>query len=239
MTSPTTARPTPPRYVSACSVFLPGHPFSRAELHAMTADGVLRRELLGAHVHSWQPVTEELRAAVVSRVVPGHLQRRGVLGRTAAAWFYRCAPEPFPVPVLVDKSARTTTTVPPGIVLHQTSFAPKDLVVRHGITLTTPRRTAVDLALHVTGPAGAAALLAMLDGTRLPCTAAQLVHDLETMPKTPGRRAALARARKIERTLRGPRPEPDPGLPQAGAPRPRTGTRGQPARGGSQEATGR
>lgn len=191
------------RQDTAVAVFLPGHPFSRAELHAMTVDGVLRRELLGAHVHAWQPVSHGLRAAVLGRVLPGHLQRRGVLGRMGAAWFYRCAPEPDPVPVLVDKSARTTTTVPAGIVLHQTSFAPEDLVVHHGITLTTPRRTALDLALHVPGPPGEAALLAMLGHDRLSCSSAQLIRDLETMPKTPGRRAALARVRKLDRALGG------------------------------------
>ncbi|MDO4919469.1 type IV toxin-antitoxin system AbiEi family antitoxin [Kocuria sp.] len=184
-------------------VFLPGHPFSRAELHALAADGVLRRELLEAHVHAWQPPSDALRIAVLSRVVPGNLQRRGVLGRLGAAWFHRCAPEPSPLPVLVDKGARTTTSVPAGIVLHQTSFGPQDLVTHRGITLTSPHRTAVDLALHVPGPAGDAALLAMLGSEQLSCTPAGLVRELETMPKTPGRRAALARARKLARALEG------------------------------------
>ncbi|RKQ36341.1 type IV toxin-antitoxin system AbiEi family antitoxin [Kocuria tytonis] len=198
----TPARPAAgPRYDGGFSVFLPGHPFSRAELHAMTVDGVLRRELLEAHVHAWQPATEALRVAVLSRVIPGHLQRRGVIGRMGAAWFYRCAPEPFPVPVLVDKGARTTASVPLGIVLHQTSFAPRDLVVHQGITLTTPRRTALDLALHVPGPAGDAALLALLSATRPGCRPQDVVRDLETMPKTPGRRAALGRVRKIARAV--------------------------------------
>lgn len=191
-----------PRYEGAFPVFLPGHPFSRAELHAMAADGVLRRELLDAHVHASRPCSTALRAAVLSRVVPGNLQRRGVLGRMGAAWFYRCAPEPCPLPILVDKSARTTTTVPPGIVLHQTSFAPQDVVVHHGITLTTPRRTAADIALHVTGAAGDAALLALLGGSPGHCEPELVLRDLETMAKTPGRRAALARVRKITRSIR-------------------------------------
>ena len=183
------------------AVLVPGHPFSRAELHALAADGVLRRELPDSYVHAWQPVSEQVRAAVLSRALPGHLQLRGVLGRLGAAWFYRCAPVPSPLPVLLDKAARTTTSVPLGIVLHQTSFAPGDLVTRHGITLTSPRRTALDLALHVPGPVGDAALLALLGGAGLACTAEQLVADLTALGKTPGRRAALGRARKLARAL--------------------------------------
>ena len=183
------------------AVFLPGHPFSRAELHALAADGVLRRELPEAYVHAWQPASEAVRAAVLSRVLPGHLQLRGVLGRLGAAWFYRCAPAPSPLPVLVDKAARTTTSVPLGIVLHQTGFAPQDVVTRHGVTLTSPRRTALDLALHVPGPAGDAALLALLGAAGLACTAEQLAQDLTALGKTQGRRAALARARKLARAV--------------------------------------
>ncbi|CAL8897708.1 hypothetical protein KVA01_06910 [Kocuria varians] len=194
-------RPAPSTYDGAFSVFLPGHPFSRAELHAMTVDGVLRRELLDAHVHASRPSTDELRAAVLGRVIPGNLQRRGVLGRLGAAWFYRCAPEPSPLPVLVDKTARTTASVPPGIVLHQTRFSPDDVLTRQGIMLTSPRRTALDLALHVPGPAGDAALLALLGSRRLRCSPEQLRHALETLPKTPGRRAALTRVRKLTRAL--------------------------------------
>ena len=76
MTSVLTARGT-----TAPLVLLPGHPFSRAELSAMTEDGLLRRELLDAYVPATTAPTLQLRATVVSRVVPGHLQRRGVLGR--------------------------------------------------------------------------------------------------------------------------------------------------------------
>ncbi|WP_270256585.1 type IV toxin-antitoxin system AbiEi family antitoxin [Kocuria marina] len=182
-------------------VLLPGHPFSRAELSAMAEDGLLRRELLDAYVPATAAPTLQLRATAVSRVVPGHLQRRGVLGRLGAAWFYRCAPEPSPVTILVDKSARTTTTVPPGLVIHQTGFAPRDLVVHHGITLTTPLRTGVDLAVHVTGPAGDAALLALLSAPRLHCSPQQLLAELEALAKLPGRRVAIARVRKLARAL--------------------------------------
>lgn len=196
MTSVLTARGT-----TAPLVLLPGHPFSRAELSAMAEDGLLRRELLDAYVPATAAPTLQLRATAVSRVVPGHLQRRGVLGRLGAAWFYRCAPEPSPVTILVDKSARTTTTVPPGLVIHQTGFAPRDLVVHHGITLTTPLRTAVDLAIHVTGPAGDAALLALLSAPRLHCSPQHLLAELEALAKLPGRRVAIARVRKLARAL--------------------------------------
>ena len=67
---------------------------------------------------------------------------------------------------------------------------------------TTPRRTAADIALHVTEPAGDAALLALLGGSPGHCEPELVLRDLETMPKTPGRRAALARVRKITRSIR-------------------------------------
>ena len=43
----------------------------------------------------------------------------------------------------------------------------------------------------------------MLGHDRLSCSSPQLIRDLETMPKTPGRRAALARVRKLDRALGG------------------------------------
>ena len=167
----------------------------------MVTDGILYRPLLDAHLRSGVPLTRATKLGLLAALVPGHLQHRGVLGRMGAAWFYDCAPAPCPVPVLVSKDARTTTTLPLGFSLHQTTFHPYDRVRHEGITVTTPLRTAVDLALHVSTPEATGALYRLLAAPHLHCPP-ELVHSaLDAIGKTPGRRRAMARVRTVGRSV--------------------------------------
>lgn len=192
--------PVPPHHVPApATVLLPGAPFSAGELAAMRADGILYRPLLDAHLRTGVALTRATKVRLLAALVPGHLQRRGVLGRMGAAWFYDCAPAPHPVPILVSKDARTTTTLPLGFSLHQTGFHPYDRVRHEAITVTTPLRTAVDLALHVGTADATSALHRLMAAPHLHCPP-QLVHAaLDVLGKTPGRRQAMARVRKLGR----------------------------------------
>lgn len=199
-TSPPPPGPVASRSVPAPGpVLLPGAPFSAGELAAMLADGIVQRPLLDAHLRTGVALTRATKVLLLTALLPGHLQRRGVLGRMGAAWFYDCAPAPYPVPILVSKDARTTTTLPPGFSLHQTGFHPYDRVRHEAITVTTPLRTAVDLALHVPGADATAALQRLLAAPHLHCPP-QLVHSaLDALGKAPGRRRAMARVRKLGR----------------------------------------
>lgn len=197
--SPSTGPVPSQRGPALGTVLLPGAPFSAGELAAMLADGIVYRPLLHAHLRTGVALTRATKVMLLTALVPGHLQRRGVLGRMGAAWFYDCAPAPFPVPILVSKDARTTTTLPLGFSLHQTGFHPYDRVRHEAITVTTPLRTAVDLALHVNTPDATGALHRLLAAPHLHCPP-QLVHlALDALGKAPGRRRAMARVRKLGR----------------------------------------
>ncbi|MCT1801485.1 hypothetical protein VVR84_01550 [Kocuria carniphila] len=182
-------------------VLRPGHPFSGPELSAMVSDGILNRILLDAHVPVGTALTRVSKLHVLRAVIPAHLQRRGVLGRLGAAWFYDCAEVPEPLPILVAKDARTTTTLPRGFSLHQTAFNPFDRVVHEDLAVTSPLRTAVDVALHVPGSEGTGALHWLMASPHLHCPPELVLAALEAVGKKPGRRQALARVRKVGRAV--------------------------------------
>lgn len=189
------------------TLLLPDRPFSRVELSAMVADGVLVPVVLEAHVLRGRPVTRSVKLAALATQLPAHLLGRGVLGRLSAAWFYDCAPRPATLPVLLDKLRRTTMSpVPDGVALHQVTLGGYDVHDTGPVRVTTPLRTAVDLALHVPGRDGTAALERLMDAPHLHCPP-QLVHAaLGSFQRMPGRRAALVRVRRAARAVGRPVP---------------------------------
>ena len=185
----------------ATRVLRPGDPFGSGELTAMCSDGILRRVVLDAHLPAGTALTRTTKMHVLRAVIPPHLQRRGVLGRLGAAWFYDCADVPDPLPILVAKDARTTTTLPTGFSLHQTAFNAYDRVHHEGLFVTSPLRTTVDVALHVPGPEGSRALHWLMASPHLHCPPELVLAALQAVGKTPGRRQALARVRKAGRAV--------------------------------------
>lgn len=198
--APDSAHPLPPGagYLRALR---PGDPFSSGELTAMVSDGILRRVVLDAYVPVGVALTRATKVRVLRAVIPQHLQRRGVLGRLGAAWFYDCADVPDPLPILVAKDARTTTTLPHGFSLHQTVFNAFDRVSHEAISVTSPLRTAVDVALHVETPEGSRALHWLMASPHLHCPPELVLAALDAVGKKPGRRQALARVRKVGRAV--------------------------------------
>lgn len=182
-------------------VLRPGHPFSSAELAAMVSDGLLTKVLLDAHVPVGTALTRSTKLHVLRAIIPPHLQRRGVLGRLGAAWFYDCAVVPDPLPILVAKEARTTTTLPLGFSLHQTAFGAFDRVVHEDLAVTSPLRTSVDVALHVPGTHGSRALHWLMASPHLHCPPELVLAALDAVGKKPGRRSAVARVRKVGRAV--------------------------------------
>lgn len=188
-------------------LFLPGRPFGRVELRALVADGVLVPVVLEAHALRGRPVTRAVKLAALEAQLPPHLLRRGVLGRLSAAWFYDCAAPPAVLPVLLDKLRRTTMSpVPEGLALHQVTLGGYDVHTAGPVQVTTPLRTAVDLALHVPGPEGTAALERLLDAPHLHCPPALVATALRSFGRLPGRRAALLRVRRAARAVGRPLP---------------------------------
>ncbi|MFI7482364.1 type IV toxin-antitoxin system AbiEi family antitoxin [Kocuria sp. M1R5S2] len=186
------------------ALLLPGRPFSRVELSALVADGVLVPVVLEAHLLRGRPVTRRLKAAALEAQLPPHLLRRGVLGRLSAAWFYGCAGRPTTLPLLLDKLRRTTMSpVPEGVALHQVTLGGYDVHDTGAVRVTTPLRTAVDLALHVPGPDGTAALTTLMHAPHLHCPPELVVAALGSFGRMPGRQAALVRVRRAARAAGG------------------------------------
>jgi hypothetical protein len=123
---------------------------SRKRLMCATADGVLRRVLRGVYVPHGLPDTIELRAACTSLVVaPGAVVR----DRTAA-WIHgvdvltHTEHEVLPsVETCVPRFRAPSDRV--GVDGGTRDLAPGDVMSVHGILVTTPLRTALDLGCNL------------------------------------------------------------------------------------------
>lgn len=187
------------------TLLLPDRPFPRTELSALVTDGVLVPVVLEAHVLRGRPVTRAVKVAALEAQLPPHLLRRGVLGRLSAAWFYDCAARPTVLPVLLDKLRRTTMSpVPEGLALHQVTLGGYDVHDAGPVQVTTPLRTAVDLALHVPHREGQAALEQLMHAPHLHCPPPLVLAALESFERMPGRQAALLRVRRAARAIDRP-----------------------------------
>jgi hypothetical protein len=117
-----------------------------AELAAARLDG----ELFGL-AGSWCPVDAldgpETRAGALSRMAP----HRAVAERLTAAWIYGLTPEPGEHQFCVDVQARTNKPPVTGSRLREVRLDGADTVLLGRLPVTTPLRTAVDLARWGTG----------------------------------------------------------------------------------------
>jgi hypothetical protein len=118
-----------------------------AELGSARLDGELFT-LAGA----WCPVDAldgpETRAGAIQPVAP----RRAAAERLTAAWIYGLAPEPAEHQFCVDVSARTHLQPGASVHLREVKLGRGDAVRVGGLLVTTPLRTAVDLARWGAGP---------------------------------------------------------------------------------------
>lgn len=149
---------------------------SRDKLRLLVATRKLRRLLRGVYVATGVPDTLELRAAAVAKVVPPGTV---VCGRTAG-WLWGvdalamnsqgCLP---PIDVMGPpgsaRSRRADTSSRTGPLLES------DVVELSGILVTTPARTAADLARLLARPDALAALDALMS---LPAMSRELVGDI-------------------------------------------------------------
>ena len=67
-----------------------------------------------------------------------------------AAWIYGCAGEPDRLALLVDANQRISSLQDHrGCTLHEVRLGPIDVVSLGGMMVSSPLRTALDIALHV------------------------------------------------------------------------------------------
>ncbi len=115
----------------------------------MAADGVLTQ----LHQHGYTVpgvASPQLRARAAAYQVPPPIRQRVVAGRMTAAWIYGCAREPDRMALLVDAKRRISSLrATRGCTLHEVRLGPFDVVSLGGLMVSSPLRTALDIALHV------------------------------------------------------------------------------------------
>lgn len=112
-----------------------------AELASARLDG----ELFGL-AGSWCPIDALDAPATRAGAIVPTAPRRAVAERMTAAWIYGLAPEPAEHQFCVDVTARIGTPPGTGVRLREVRIAADDIVLLARLPVTSPLRTAVDLA---------------------------------------------------------------------------------------------
>jgi hypothetical protein len=183
------AAASPPRFPE---LYAPGVPFAGPELQSLAADGLLAR----FHQHGYTlpgiPASPQLRARAAAAVVPTSVRQRVVAGRLTAAWIYGCAAEPDRLALLVDTKRRVSSLRNTrGCTLHEVKRGPLDVISLGGLMVSSPLRTALDIALHVETERAVPALTALLARPQQDVRLRLLVRAIEATPRVPHKRAAL------------------------------------------------
>ncbi|OFI37883.1 hypothetical protein BIU82_05095 [Arthrobacter sp. SW1] len=175
-------------------LYSPSALFSYAELQSMAFDGVLQPLFGESFIAPGVSVTPRLRARAAALMVPGNIRRKVVAGRMTAAWIYGCGTAPERLSLLVDAKHRVSSLRSTrGCILHEVRLGPMDVVSIGGLLVTSPLRTAVDIALHVEAERAVPALRALLDKSELGIRFRLLRLAIDATPRVPHKKAALAK----------------------------------------------
>ena len=186
--------PLQPQVAGPSVLYSPGTPFSWAELQAMAADGVLTRLSQRGYLPPGEASTPQLRARAVACTIPQPIRQRVVAGRMTAAWIFGCAGEPDRIALLVDASRRISSLrATRGCNFHEVKLGPFDVVSLGGLMVSSPLRTAVDIALHVEPERALPVLGAFLAAPELDIALRLLVRAVEATPRVPYKKQALAK----------------------------------------------
>ncbi len=160
----------------------------------MASDGVLTQLYQRGYLPPGTRSTPQLRARALSVMVPPPIRQRVVAGRMTAAWIYGCAPEPDRLALLVDANRRISSLRSTrGCTFHEVRLGQFDVVSLGGLMVSSPLRTAVDIALHVDAERALPALGALLDRTELGVRLRLLRLAVDATPRVPYKTAALAK----------------------------------------------
>ena len=119
-----------------------------------------------------------------------------------AAWIYGCAAEPDRLALLVDAKRRVSSLRNTrGCTLHEVKLGPFDVVSLGGLMVSSPLRTAVDVALHVEEGRAVPALANLLARPQNDVRLRLLVLAIEASPRVPHKRAALAKLARLAPAL--------------------------------------
>ena len=173
-------------------LYAPGVPFAGPELQSLAADGLLARFHQHGYTLPGLPASPQLRARAAAGAVPAAIRQRVVAGRMTAAWIYGCAAEPDRLALLVDAKRRVSSLRNTrGCTLHEVKLGPFDVISLGGLMVSSPLRTALDIALHVEPERAVPALAGLLARPQLDVQLRLLVRAIEATPRVPHKRAAL------------------------------------------------
>jgi hypothetical protein len=184
--------PPPDSPAPLLELYSPGLPFTWPELQSMAADGVLTQLYQHGYTVPGAAASPQLRARAAAHGVPAPVRRRVVAGRMTAAWIYGCAREPDRLALLVDAKRRISSLRSTrGCTLHEVRLGPFDVVSLGGLMVSSPLRTALDIALHVETERAVPALRLLLAKPELDVRLRLLVLAVEAIPRLPNKNAAL------------------------------------------------
>ena len=190
--------------VTPGELYSPGPLFTWPELQAMASDGVLVQLYQRGYLPPGTRATPQLRARAAAVLIRPAIRQRVVAGRMTAAWIFGCAAEPDRLALLVDANRRISSLRSArGCTFHEVRLGPFDVVSLGGLMVSSPLRTAVDIAVHVEAERAVSALRALLGKPELGLQLRLLRLAVEATPRMPHKRAALA---KLEHLQAGPGP---------------------------------
>ena len=180
-------------------LYSPGALFSWPELQAMASDGVLTQLYQRGYLPPGARPTPQLRARAAAVLIRPGIRQRVVAGRMTAAWIYGCAPEPDRLALLVDASRRISgLRSTRGCTFHEVRLEPFDVVSLGGLMVSSPLRTAVDIALHVDAERAVPALGALLGRPELGLGLRLIAVAVDATPRLPHKRAALEKLASVQ-----------------------------------------
>jgi hypothetical protein len=172
---------------------LTGSDLPEAELRAALLDGEVYR--VGS---SFTPIDEVESARHRARALLGGLSERVIAEQRSAAWIWGAldaAPDPHQVCVTVG--ARVGHARPPWLEIREVVIDPAELAAVDGLLLTTPLRTAVDLARFSAGfgEGEERMLVRLLELGRI--TVGDCLDELDRRRNLPNKRQAVRRLRLL------------------------------------------
>lgn len=174
-------------------LYAPSRIFTWPELQGMALDGILLPLYGKSYASPGIAVTPRLRARAAALTVPDRMRTKVVAGRLTAAWIYGCASPPERLSLLVDVKHRISSVRSArGCNLHEVRLGQLDVVSLGGMLVSSPLRTAADIALHVESDQALPALRRLLDHPELGIRLRLLTLAVEAAPRVPHKKRALA-----------------------------------------------
>lgn len=187
---PQLLHPAPAR--GAPQVILVDAPFTLNELQALRLRGSLREMLPGAYVSAAHPDNPVTRARVAAAVAGEQLVPGRALCKCTAAWVYGCAPMPRELDIVVPRYHRPCAPTPRMVLrLSEGTMDEDQICTVGGIAVTSPLRTAMDIAFNSELRESLPVLAAINDSARLRCGYREMFEQINAQVRRPGRRRAL------------------------------------------------